>query len=206
MLAETALAEESIQRIKRVFDQYSRFVCLEDDLFVITDSPNNQQGTFLGRFHENRLIRNCKTSLWFKSFLNFEFLLNASFICDSLMISPVALNKTSCTKSDIDAVISLVVDSLFSVFATLGTVPIVRCSRQNAAEEIAKGLDARFRDTLRDSRNTLFSGMEHRNFGENAPLSFHRPVLIILDRGLDMATPLHHAWTYQSLVHDIVVG
>jgi hypothetical protein len=34
-------------------------------------------------------------------------------------------------------------------------------------------------------------------------LSFQRPVLIILDRNLDLATPLHHTWTYQALVHDV---
>ncbi|VDK70597.1 unnamed protein product [Dibothriocephalus latus] len=28
--------------------------------------------------------------------------------------------------------------------------------------------------------------------------------MVVLDRGLDLSTPLHHAWTYQSLVHDLV--
>jgi hypothetical protein len=34
-------------------------------------------------------------------------------------------------------------------------------------------------------------------------LSFQRPVLIILDRNFDLATPLHHTWTYQALMHDV---
>ena len=34
--------------------------------------------------------------------------------------------------------------------------------------------------------------------------SFHRPVLVILDRLIDMATPLHHTWTYQALAHDLL--
>lgn len=34
--------------------------------------------------------------------------------------------------------------------------------------------------------------------------SFQRPVLIILDRNVDMATPLHHTWTYQALAHDVL--
>ena len=33
-------------------------------------------------------------------------------------------------------------------------------------------------------------------------VSFSRPLLIILDRQLDLATMLHHCWTYQALVHD----
>jgi len=36
--------------------------------------------------------------------------------------------------------------------------------------------------------------------------SFQRPVLIILDRNMDLCTPLHHTWTYQALVHDVLVS
>lgn len=28
---------------------------------------------------------------------------------------------------------------------------------------------------------------------------------MILDRNFDLATPLHHTWTYQALVHDVMV-
>ena len=34
--------------------------------------------------------------------------------------------------------------------------------------------------------------------------SFHRPILVILDRQVDLATPLHHTWTYQALAHDVL--
>ena len=34
--------------------------------------------------------------------------------------------------------------------------------------------------------------------------SFHRPLLVLLDRNMDMATPLHHTWTYQALLHDVL--
>ncbi|VDM16195.1 unnamed protein product [Hydatigera taeniaeformis] len=187
-LAETALTEDCIQRIKKVYDQYTRFICLEDDLFVLNEQPSNQEGTFYGKYSHEMTI----------SYSTFS-----------------ALNKTSCNEEDIQRTTSFIVDSLYSVFATLGTVPIIRCSRFNAAEAVAKDLDNRFRESLRDSRNTLFSGMEHRAFNEagknggvNAvaltPFSFQRPLLILLDRVLDLATPLHHAWTYQSLLHDIV--
>ena len=49
VLAETALTEDCIQRIKKVFDQYTRFICLEDELFVLTEEPSNNEGTFYGR-------------------------------------------------------------------------------------------------------------------------------------------------------------
>lgn len=173
ILAEAALAEDCLQRIKKVYDQYTHFVCLEDDLFVLNDNPSTSQDR------------------------------GATFL---------ALNKTSCTEEHIVSTTGFIVDSLYSVFATLGSVPIIRCSRFNAAEAVARGLDTRFRDSIRDSRNTLFSGMDRRAFGceqNNAsalsPFSFQRPLLILLDRGLDLATPLHHSWTYQSLLHDLVV-
>lgn len=35
-------------------------------------------------------------------------------------------------------------------------------------------------------------------------ISFQRPVLIILDRSVDMATVFHHTWTYQALAHDVL--
>ena len=34
--------------------------------------------------------------------------------------------------------------------------------------------------------------------------SFYRPLLVILDRQFDLATPLHHTWTYQALAHDVL--
>ena len=37
-------------------------------------------------------------------------------------------------------------------------------------------------------------------------ISFQRPVLVILDRNMDLCTPLHHTWTYQALVHDVLVS
>lgn len=52
----------------------------------------------------------------------------------------------------------IVVDSLFSVFVTLGTVPIIRCPRGNAAEMVAKKLDKKLRENVWDTRNNLFQG------------------------------------------------
>ena len=36
--------------------------------------------------------------------------------------------------------------------------------------------------------------------------SFQRPLLVILDRNMDLATPFHHTWTYQALAHDVLVS
>lgn len=60
--------------------------------------------------------------------------------------------------TEMDQIIDVIVDSLFSVFVTLGTVPIIRCSKGNAGEMVAKKLDKKLRENVWDSRNTLFQG------------------------------------------------
>ena len=92
---------------------------------------------------------------------------------------------------------AMIVDSLFSVLVTLSVVPIIRCSPGHAAEAIARQLDQRLRDHLKDRHHNLFQQFSA------ASGSFERPVLILLDRDLDCSTILHHTWTYQALVHDL---
>jgi hypothetical protein len=64
---------------------------------------------------------------------------------------------------------------------------------------VSEKLDKKLRENLRDTRNSLFAA-------EATPgqFSFQRPLLVILDRNLDLATMLHHTWTYQALVHDVL--
>lgn len=93
-----------------------------------------------------------------------------------------------------------IVDSLFSVCVTLGNVPIIRCPKNSAAEMVAKKLEKKLRENLWDARNNLF----HMDATQAGNFSFQRPLLVILDRNVDMATPLHHTWTYQALAHDVM--
>lgn len=81
----------------------------------------------------------------------------------------------------------------------LGTVPIIRSPKGNAAEMVAKKLDKKLRENLFDARNNLFHTDTHMG-----SFNFQRPLLIVLDRNVDMATPLHHTWTYQALTHDLL--
>lgn len=119
-------------------------------------------------------------------------------------------------------IINTITDGLFSVFVSLGSIPIIRCPKGNAAEFVAevkiiltlvsvvndlkvfckilKRLDKKIRENLRDARNSLFLSDTMNQSGQ---LSFQRPLLILLDRNFDLATPLHHTWTYQALLHDV---
>uniref|UniRef100_A0A9J7ZLF7 Sec1 family domain-containing protein 1 n=1 Tax=Cyprinus carpio carpio TaxID=630221 RepID=A0A9J7ZLF7_CYPCA len=61
-------------------------------------------------------------------------------------------------------------------------------------------LDKKLRENLRDARNSLFTG-DTMGTGQ---FSFQRPLFVLADRNLDLATPLHHTWTYQALIHDVL--
>jgi len=68
---------------------------------------------------------------------------------------------------------------------------------------IAAKLDRKLRDHILNSKDNLFSGANARtstSAGTPAP----RPVLIIVDRNVDLVPMLSHSWTYQSLVHDVL--
>ncbi|KAJ3129954.1 Vesicle trafficking between the ER and Golgi [Nowakowskiella sp. JEL0407] len=104
------------------------------------------------------------------------------------------LNDPNSPDALIESVLEKITTGLFSVVATLGVVPIIRCSKGNAAEMVASALDGKLREHLMNGRNNLFA--------DNA--SGPRPLLVLLDRNSDLTTMLSHTWTYSSLVHDVM--
>lgn len=85
-----------------------------------------------------------------------------------------------------------------------GQIPIIRCPKDNAAALIAQKLDRKLRDHILNSRdNNLFSKPSSSSNTGHSNLS-SRPVLILLDRNIDLIPMLSHSWTYQSLVHDVL--
>jgi hypothetical protein len=81
-------------------------------------------------------------------------------------------------------------------------MPIIRCPKGAAAEMISAKLDRKLRDHILNSKDNLFSAQSNRSTTAGTPSS--RPVLIILDRNVDLIPMLSHSWTYQSLVHDVL--
>ncbi|KAL7291506.1 protein sly1 homolog [Trichogramma pretiosum] len=140
----------------------------------------------------------------YDQYLNFISLEDELFILrhqNSDIISYHALNRGEIKDTEMDRIIDIIVDSLFSVFVTLGTIPVIRSPRGNAAEMVASKLDKKLRENTWDTRNTLFQGEGIR---PHNLFSSVRPLLIILDRSVDMATVFHHTWTYQALAHDVL--
>lgn len=84
-----------------------------------------------------------------------------------------------------------------------GAIPIIRSPRGGAAEMISAKLDRKLRDHILNSKDNLFSSHGQRpSIANGTPSS--RPVLVIVDRNIDLIPMLSHSWTYQSLVHDVL--
>lgn len=66
---------------------------------------------------------------------------------------------------------------------------------------VSQKLERKLRDSLHDARNSLF---QTATYPQDDLMPRVRPLLIVLDRNMDMATPLHHTWTYQALAHDVL--
>ncbi|KAI9763681.1 MAG: Vesicle trafficking between the ER and Golgi [Geoglossum simile] len=114
-----------------------------------------------------------------------------------------ALNSAVTKDEELDAVVDRIVSGLFSVIVTLGVIPVIRCPRGGAAEMVSVKLDRKLRDHILNSKDNLFSGSNPRPSSATGT-SASRPVLIILDRNVDLIPMLSHSWTYQSLVHDVL--
>lgn len=104
--------------------------------------------------------------------------------------------------SIVEGAVDRIVSGLFSVAVTLSSVPIIRCQPSELAKAIATKLDRKLRDHVLNSKDNLFSPGQRGQ--QTAYATPSRPVLIILDRNVDLVPMLSHSWTYQSLVHDVL--
>ncbi|KAJ1620374.1 Sec1-like protein [Pavlovales sp. CCMP2436] len=106
------------------------------------------------------------------------------------------LNDPASTDANIEALLEQISTAIFSVLATLGAVPIIRCPRGGAAQMVADLLCRRVRDALQSGANFFADG--------GSSSGFQRPVLILTERSADMGVVLQHPWSYRALCHDIL--
>ncbi len=120
-------------------------------------------------------------------------------------LSFVAYNKPSANESEIESYINQVTDGLLSAIVTLGSVPIIRCPMNGPSEMVARRLYTKLRDILNQPDSLeLFSSTRKNATGQGfAHMIEQRPVLLILDRSIDMGIPLIHSSGYQPLVDDM---
>lgn len=99
-------------------------------------------------------------------------------------------------EEEVKDLVNKIVNGLLSVVLTSGNIPIIRASGRGAADMIAQRLDEKLRDHVLNSRNQVNAS--------SSSSSTQRPVLIILDRDVDLVSMLTHSWTYQCLVNDVM--
>ncbi|KAL7770129.1 hypothetical protein CFE70_000062 [Pyrenophora teres f. teres 0-1] len=85
------------------------------------------------------------------------------------------INSANTPDQELDELIDRIVSGLFSVVITMAVAPIIRCPKGGAAELIAAKLDRKLRDYILNSKEIFSSAA-----------SSPRPVLIILDRSIDV--------------------
>ncbi|KAL0221135.1 hypothetical protein RCL1_000989 [Eukaryota sp. TZLM3-RCL] len=91
--------------------------------------------------------------------------------------------------SQVQSILSSLSTSLFHVCQTLNVVPIIRAPQGSIASEVASSLDNQIR----------------LNFSKTATsASVVRPLMILVDRKSDVATPLSHSWNYHSLLNELI--
>ncbi|KAF4643692.1 Sec1 family protein [Toxoplasma gondii] len=106
------------------------------------------------------------------------------------------LNGNS-SDAQIEEAMTAAVNSLFGVIATFGVVPFIRCpaSPSSPARNVAMKLQERLA--------TLPHHVHTQIFG-NSSSALHRPLLILVDREIDLAVMVRHTWLYQPLLHDLL--
>ncbi|KAF9535882.1 Sly1 vesicle trafficking sec1-like protein [Crepidotus variabilis] len=112
------------------------------------------------------------------------------------------LNSPSSTEQIIEEEIERIASGLFSAVATAGYVPFIRAPRGNAAEMIAKKLETKIRDAILSSSRTHNSTTNLFSQDSTGLSTLQRPLLLILDRNIDLVSLLTHGWTYQALISD----
>eukprot|EP01113_Clastostelium_recurvatum_P017096 TRINITY_DN2000_c0_g1_i1.p1 TRINITY_DN2000_c0_g1~~TRINITY_DN2000_c0_g1_i1.p1 ORF type:complete len:652 (-),score=130.27 TRINITY_DN2000_c0_g1_i1:186-2141(-) len=144
----------------------------------------------------------------YDQYLNFISLERGLFTLNNPPSSYIAFNDPFISDAQAESNVESVVNSLFSVLVTLKVIPIIRCPKSGGgAKLVAEQLDKKLSQHLQSpSSASLFSSSSSSSSsgGDGGASAFQRPVLIILNRNVDLTVALSHAWTYQALVHDLL--
>ncbi|KAI4902197.1 hypothetical protein NFI96_029564 [Prochilodus magdalenae] len=201
-IASAALAANAVNQVTKVFDQYLNFITLEDDMFVLCNQ-NKEQISYhainkpdIMDTEMEAIMDNIVDSL----FCYFVTLGAVPIIRCPRGNAAEMVAVVSC-KSHLSyhesTVCGIFVFSLpLRISNALSNTKFIKNSKHISPQK----LDKKLRENLRDARNSLFTG-DTMGTGQ---FSFQRPLFVLADRNLDLATPLHHTWTYQALIHDVL--
>lgn len=104
-------------------------------------------------------------------------------------------NNPRSSEAQIEQAMQDIANGLFSVVATMGVVPVIRCPRNGAPEMVCRKLNQ-----LIMEHPTLMSSTRQKG----SATSSSRPIVVLFDRNEDLVTPIQHTSTYQALVDDVL--
>ncbi|KAJ1463105.1 Sec1-like protein [Pelagophyceae sp. CCMP2097] len=155
---------------------------------ALASSPNARTPAAIGHVWDEHLEFTALEDSLFTLGLKRSFVDAAALLAQA----QAAGGKAPAAAADGDDYVGRAARGLFSVCATLGAVPVVRCARGGPAEAVARAVCA----LLADHADQLK--------GERAQPAGDRPLLVIVDRCADVATPLRHTETYHALLDDVL--
>lgn len=177
--------------VQQVFDQFLDYIVLEPSLFSLLPDYSSASSSSSSKPLQTNDA-------------------NAATSATPLNSSYKRLNDPKAGQVEVEAETDRIAAGLFSSLATMGNLPIIRCPRGNAAELVARKLEGKLRDHVSSARgaSNLFSGDGGAagaagGYGSSARAA-SRPLLILLDRNIDLVPMLSHSWTYQALVQDVL--
>eukprot|EP00796_Vickermania_ingenoplastis_P003995 gene3995-2850_t len=109
----------------------------------------------------------------------------------SLMLTQSFSILNSGSDDAIEAHVTEIVRGVSHVLISMQMLPIIVHSKTGAAEEIARRLAVRLSDALQE-----------RQLVPAPTVIFGRPLLLLVDRSHDIASALHHPFTYRGLLSD----
>ncbi|KIY52028.1 Sec1-like protein [Fistulina hepatica ATCC 64428] len=172
-LADAVARTGTVDLVAEVLDQYLSFIAPSPSLFSLFQLPQQSTST------------------------------SSSSPSTPSQTSYTILNSPASTEQQIEEEIECVANGLFNAVATMGQVPYIRSPRGNAAEMVAKKLEIKIRDALLTASRSHSAPSSTLFSQEVSGLSnLQRPLLLVLDRNVDLISMLSHGWTYQALVSD----
>ncbi|EPY38456.1 sec1 family transport protein [Angomonas deanei] len=85
-----------------------------------------------------------------------------------------------------------IVEGVCHVLMSLDMLPIIAHSKTGAAEEVARRLSVRLSDAVKEG-----------SLSDSTSSSYGRPLILLVDRTSDIATALHHPFTYRGLLVEV---
>eukprot|EP01053_Blabericola_migrator_P000978 Blabericola_migrator_1__977@NODE_1244_length_5004_cov_49_974681_g841_i0_p1_GENE_NODE_1244_length_5004_cov_49_974681_g841_i0NODE_1244_length_5004_cov_49_974681_g841_i0_p1_ORF_typecomplete_len653_score135_20Sec1/PF00995_23/1_8e91Laminin_II/PF06009_12/0_43_NODE_1244_length_5004_cov_49_974681_g841_i030154973 len=135
-------------------------------------------------------------------YLDFIALSPTSFILDLPDTFPIIYSPRA-DDMKIQSELNRIVAGLVSVVHTLGVRPVIYCPKNVASPARAVGILLNERlSEIKEAWQDV-DGWPHPHSDLASAARHRKPPLILCDRSLDFSCMLGHAWSYQSLIHDV---